>query len=132
MPNKYFIIDTNILVSAIVFSSSNPRLVIQKALSIGELVFSESILEEYTQTLSNAKFDAYLSLEKRLVFLNTFIANSKLVEITTQIHACRDPKDDKYLDLAISCKASCILPATKIYWCFIRLNTFLFLPRLIF
>jgi predicted nucleic acid-binding protein len=68
MPNKYFVVDTNIVISVAVFSSSTPALSLKKALSTGRLAFSESILREYSETLSNNKFDRYISIEKRILF----------------------------------------------------------------
>jgi putative PIN family toxin of toxin-antitoxin system len=37
----------------------------------------------------------------------------KLVSVTNVIKACRDPKDDKYLELAVSSGASCIITGDK-------------------
>jgi predicted nucleic acid-binding protein len=57
MPDKYFVVDTNIVISVAVFSSSTPALSLKKALSSGRLALSEAILQEYSETLSNTKFD---------------------------------------------------------------------------
>jgi putative PIN family toxin of toxin-antitoxin system len=79
----------------------------------GSFAFSEPVLQEYAETLSNSKFDKYLSLEKRLYFLEKLIAEGTLIEVTEHIQACRDPKDDKYLALAVACNAFCILTGDK-------------------
>ncbi len=113
MPDKHFIIDTNVIISVAIFSSLNPALAIKKALSLGNLVFSEPVLQEYAETLSNPKFDAYLSPEKRLLFLNTLIADGLVIKISNTIKICRDPKDDKYLELAVASQASCIITGDK-------------------
>jgi len=113
MPGKYFVADTNIIVSVAVFSSFNPAQCLKKMIATGSIAFSEPVLQEYAETLSNAKFDKYLSLEKRLLFLEKFIAVGTLLNVTKQITACRDPKDDKYLELAVACDASCILTGDK-------------------
>lgn len=76
-------------------------------------MFSEAVLQEYAGTLSNSKFDKYLSLERRLNFLEKLIAAGDLIPVVEAIKACRDPKDDKYLELAIACGASCILTGDK-------------------
>ena len=73
MPGKYFVVDTNIIVSVAVFSSFNPAQCLKKMLAAGSIAFSESVLQEYAETLSNAKFDKYLSLEKRLLFLENLL-----------------------------------------------------------
>jgi len=36
-----------------------------------------------------------------------------LITVTKQIKACRDPKYDKYLELAVACSASCIITGDK-------------------
>jgi putative PIN family toxin of toxin-antitoxin system len=113
MPDKYFVIDTNIVISVAVFSSLNPALCLKRMAFTGSFAFSEPVLQEYAETLSNSKFDKYLSLEKRLYFLEKLIAEGTLIEVTEHIQACRDPKDDKYLALAVACNAFCILTGDK-------------------
>ncbi|MDP9081000.1 MAG: putative toxin-antitoxin system toxin component, PIN family [Bacteroidota bacterium] len=109
MPDKYFIIDANIVISIAVFSSQNPIFALNKILSSGTLAFSEPVLQEYAETLSRSKFDKYVSIEKRLVFLQKLIAEGTLITVSEEIRDCRDPKDNKYLELAVSCNASCII-----------------------
>jgi putative PIN family toxin of toxin-antitoxin system len=45
----------------------------------------------------------------RLEFLAALIRQAQLVEITAAIADCRDPKDNKFLELAVSGQASHIL-----------------------
>ncbi|MEP6613184.1 MAG: putative toxin-antitoxin system toxin component, PIN family, partial [Mucilaginibacter sp.] len=103
MPDKYFVVDTNVVISIAVFSSFSPALALEKILSLGVLAFSEEVLQEYAETLSRNKFDKYISIEKRLTFLQKLIEHGSLIPVTSKIEACRDPKDDKYLELAIEC-----------------------------
>ena len=51
--------------------------------------------------------------EDREAFLEALIERSVLVEITEQVSACRDPKDDKVLELAVSGKADYIISGDK-------------------
>ncbi|WP_243147552.1 putative toxin-antitoxin system toxin component, PIN family [Scytonema sp. UIC 10036] len=39
----------------------------------------------------------------------SFVKTVKFVEITENIDICRDPKDNKYLELALSGQATCII-----------------------
>jgi len=64
MPDNYFVIDTNVVVSVAVFSSLTPSLSVKRILALGKLVFSLEILQEYAETLSNDKFDKYIPIEK--------------------------------------------------------------------
>jgi predicted nucleic acid-binding protein len=69
MPDRYFVIDTNVVISIAVFSSLSPAASLKKALSIGKLAFSEPVLQEYAETLPNPKFDKYLSMKGVCCFL---------------------------------------------------------------
>lgn len=40
-------------------------------------------------------------------FLSTFVRDGVLVEIVERVATCRDPKDDKFLELAVNGKARC-------------------------
>ncbi len=46
-------------------------------------------------------------------FLAVLVREATLVEITETIAECRDPKDDKFLELAIGGKAACIVSGDK-------------------
>ena len=48
-------------------------------------------------------------MEDRQVFLLKFISASELVSITQKITVCRDEKDNKFLELAISGNANVIV-----------------------
>jgi putative PIN family toxin of toxin-antitoxin system len=55
------------------------------------------------------KFDKYLSLSARTNFLNDLLESVKIIEIVETINVCRDPKDNKFLELAINGKADYII-----------------------
>lgn len=46
MPDKYFVIDANVVISIAVFSSLSPALALERILSSGALAFSEQVLQE--------------------------------------------------------------------------------------
>ena len=43
------------------------------------------------------------------LYLAAFIRDANVVEVTERLTECRDPKDDKFLELAISGNATCIV-----------------------
>lgn len=55
--------------------------------------------------LFRPKFDRYVSAPSREAFLRGLIGNAEVVDVTDGIRACRDPKDDKFLDAAVSGQA---------------------------
>ncbi|MBS0017467.1 MAG: putative toxin-antitoxin system toxin component, PIN family [Arthrospira sp. SH-MAG29] len=104
-----FVIDTNVLISALLWKSSVPFRAIALAEKQGIILYSEATLKELERVLNRSKFDKYLSQEERQVFLLKFIGASQLVNITEKISVCRDEKDNKFLELAVSGNANLIL-----------------------
>ena len=107
--NQPTVLDTNTLISTIILPRSVPARAYQKAIDLGELVVSESTLAELYDVLQRSKFDKYVSLEKRLFFHAELAAIAVHVPITHTITACRDPKDNKFLELALSASATIII-----------------------
>ncbi|CAD5920818.1 putative protein MJ1680 [Planktothrix agardhii] len=108
MTNR-FVVDTNVLISALLFKNSIPFRAIELAEKQGIILYSEATLNELEQVLNRKKFNKYLSLEDRQVFLLKFISTSELVSITEKIAVCRDEKDNKFLELAVSSNANVIV-----------------------
>jgi putative PIN family toxin of toxin-antitoxin system len=106
--NKY-VFDVNTLISAVLIKNSIPAASLDKALTIGDIVLSDSILAELTEVIFRRKFDKYLTDEQRLEFLEKFERRALKLEVTMSITDCRDPKDNKYLELALTCNADCII-----------------------
>jgi putative PIN family toxin of toxin-antitoxin system len=100
------VIDTNVLVSAALLSASLPRRLVDWLLSEGSLLQSEDSLAEVEQVLRRPKFDKYLDEADRLAFSHLLKRAAERVDITVQIRECRDPKDDKFLELAVSGNAT--------------------------
>ena len=59
--------------------------------------------------IAREKFDDYLTPEERGAFIEALVDQSRLANPTVEIQACRDPDDDKFLELAVSETASCIV-----------------------
>jgi uncharacterized protein len=108
MTNR-FVVDTNVLISALLFKTSVPFQAIELAEKQGIILYSEATLNELEQVLNRKKFNKYLSLEDRQLFFLKFISSSQLVSITENITVCRDEKDNKFLDLAVSGNANVIV-----------------------
>ena len=106
---KVFVIDTNTLISAFLLSKSTSRKAIDKAIAIGTIAISDETINEFSDTFIRSKFDKYISLALRLEIIEDFKSISKLIKPKVQINICRDPKDNKFLELAIACKAESII-----------------------
>ncbi len=107
MSNKSrYVFDTNVIVSALLFEQGNPGQTLYKALNESEILLSEEVASEIKDVLSREKFARYITWEERELFLQLLIQETTLVEITEKIQECRDPKDNKFLELAVSGAAS--------------------------
>ena len=104
-----FVVDTNVFVSAIVLPLSVPRKAVDKALDQGVLLFSEATMTELAGVLSREKLDRYITLKDRKQFLRQLARIAEFVPIIQLVRECRDPKDDKFLEVALNGRADLIL-----------------------
>ena len=106
---RRFVFDVNVIVSAFLFDNSKPDQALGKAQNIGIVLVSNAIITELSNVLLRPKFSRYLSLGRRLELQNDFTEASQIIEPTETISICRDPKDNKYLELAVSGQAEVII-----------------------
>ena len=104
-----FVFDTNVLISAALFKSSTPRQAFDLARSIGKLLMSWPAMAELQEVVNRKQFDKYLSEDERFLFLETLAQEITPVEIIETINDCRDPKDNKFLEVAVNGQATCIV-----------------------
>jgi len=102
------VFDTNAIVSAALFEHSIPGRAFYAALDRGVVVLSPATFVELTDVLRRKKFDRYLTVDEREQFLAKLLHDARLIETTETIRQCRDPKDDKFLELVVGGAASCL------------------------
>ncbi len=103
------VFDVSAVVSAALFVDSTLGKALNAARRQGTLLASQATITELTEVLSRAKFDRYAHLHDRLAFAAQFAMDAELVEPTERIEACRDPKDDKFLELAVAAQADVLV-----------------------
>jgi len=110
MKNKLrAVIDTNVVVSAVLLPRSISRQAFDFIILQGQLLVSEETLAELDEVLSRPKFNKYVLERKRLEFFAAFVRTAEIIQVTQVITECRDEKDNKFLELAISGGASHII-----------------------
>jgi uncharacterized protein len=107
--DRRFVLDTGVLVSAVLLPRSVPRRAVDLAFARGIVLASADTIDELDEVLRRHRFNRYLHEKERLLFLAAFIRDIRLVEVTEKLTECRDPKDNKFLELAISGNATCIM-----------------------
>ncbi len=111
--NLRFVFDTNVIVSATLLKKSVARQAFDAARAQGCLLISQETLNELNDVLRRPKFNQYISEHERLQMLAALAREAVLVEVTAVITQCRDPKDNKFLELALSGEADYIVSGDK-------------------
>lgn len=104
-----FVIDTSTLISAHLLPASIPRQAYDLASRKGIAVFSKTTFHEFATTFTREKFERYQSLENRLRMIKLVEQKGHFKEVSIQLKVCCDPRDDMFLELAVSCDASAII-----------------------
>lgn len=103
------VIDTNVWVSRLLLAGSVSARAVDAALTRCEVVVSEASVEELADVLSRDKFDRYVSLQDREEFLRRLLQVTTMVAVLSEITDSRDPKDNRFLALALDSESSCIV-----------------------
>ena len=103
------VFDTNVVVSAMLLPLSIPRRALDRAMREGRPLISAATATELDEVIHLPKFDKYLSEEERIEFLTTLVHEAELVNVVETVTDCRDPRDNKFLELAVSGRATHIV-----------------------
>jgi putative PIN family toxin of toxin-antitoxin system len=100
------VLDTNVLISAILAPNSIPANVLNWGEKNGVILYSDTTLTELLSVLQRPKFAKYIDSED-IDGLSIRINRSWCcVPILRRVKLCRDSKDDKFLELALNGEAS--------------------------
>ena len=108
-PSARIVIDTNVFVSATMLRHSITRQAVDKAFDSSIVLLSEATMAELTEVLSRPKFDEYVSRGERALFLRQVAQSAEFVSIIQIVRECRDPDDDKILEVALNGRAYVIV-----------------------
>ena len=103
------VIDTNVWISRLLLADSVSGRTVDKALAEFEVVVSEASVEELARVLSREKFDRYVSVRDREEFLRRLLQVTTMVSVLSEVSECRDPKDNRFLALALDSESDCIV-----------------------
>lgn len=103
------IVDTNVFISAIILPLSIPRQAVDRALDRGVLLFSQATMSELADVLFRPRLDRFGGREDRQRFLSQIGSTAEFVPIIHVVRECRDPKDDKFLEVALNGTADVII-----------------------
>ena len=106
---KNIVLDTNTLLSASISDESVSSKAYQKARKKFRITLSDRTWQEINEVIYRPKFDKYLNDFDRFAFLAALHERAIFIEPTETITDCRDPKDNKFLELAVAANAPIIV-----------------------
>lgn len=107
------VLDTNVVVSAALRPGSVPHRALLKARMAGVLLASDATLLELHEVLLREKFDRHVDRELREALFREYALRCGVVSELRPIRACRDPRDDKFLEVAVHGRADAIITGDR-------------------
>ena len=102
------VIDTNVLVSAALKQQSMPGMAALLVERRGGLLKSLATEQQLFEVVARPRLSALIDPEAQ-AWLRRLMVTAELVVISERIAACRDPTDDKFLELAVNGRADLIV-----------------------
>ncbi len=113
MTRERVVIDTNVLISGLLSTTSTPAQALEKAVTKAQLVATMETLRELIENLHSPKFHRYVRRERRDALLERVASLVEIIDVLQPIRASRDPKDDKFLEAAVNGRADVIVTGDK-------------------
>jgi len=102
------VLDTNVIVSGLGWKGKSQKILIHCLDGRFKLVTSPEIIKEIKAVIFRPKFD-FITEDKKNDLINTLFEISEIVSPDKKIKLSRDPEDDKFIEAAITAKASFIV-----------------------
>lgn len=103
------VIDASAVVGAALNPSGIPRRALVHARAHDRLAMSDEVAREIRDVLGRAKFARLLTPRWQAEFVGMLFADVDWFVPSVTVADCRDPKDDKYLELALAAHASLLI-----------------------
>ena len=105
------VVDTNVLVSAILFGGRPAELIRMILLHAVAAVATQEIIEEYQSTIDYLlrKYDG----RKESISLDIICSAMEIIPSQSRVKVCRDPDDDKFISCAMDGRCYYIVSGDK-------------------
>lgn len=110
MPN--IVLDVSSLVGALLKAGSVPERALLHARSHASICLSRAVEQEIRTVFSRPKFSRYVTPERTERILELIVSAAIWVEPSVAVTDCRDPTDNRYLELALAAQATRLWRAT--------------------
>lgn len=118
MKAERVVLDTNVLISAALSTSTAPARVVQYVIAHARIVFSTDTFAELETRLWRPKFDRYLTIDDRRLILHDlsaiadWVSPQQLATVGSPRHS-RDPDDDKFIWAALAGDARLLISGDR-------------------
>src|SRR5262245_5553859 len=113
MAPERFVIDSNVLISGLLVTTSTPARALDRVVTTAQLIATTATLRELMTKLASSKFDRYVSRERRDALLLRLAPLIEIIEVVQRVQACRDPRDDQFLEAAVNGRADVLVTGDK-------------------
>ena len=103
------VLDTNVLISAALSPLGKSFACLSWVLDNATLLVSRELLDELETRLARPKFRKYVDASRRRAFVADLALAAMQVELSGLVRVCRDPDDDKLLEIAAVGRADCLV-----------------------
>lgn len=103
------VLDTNVLISAVLSPLGKPFACLEWVLDNATLIVSRELLDELETRIARPKFSKYVDEPRRRAFVADLSLSGVQVELSGRVTVCRDPDDNKLLETAIAGRADCLV-----------------------
>lgn len=101
------------MISAALFDQSVPAQARDHVVQRGKLIATEQTLAELTGRLLAPKFDRLVSRDTREALLRSLYPIVEVVSVIHVVRACRDSRDDMFLEAAVNGRADALITGDK-------------------
>ncbi len=109
MTNPYVVLDTGVLISYRLKKQSTIAEAVDAALDHCKILLSQATFDELRRVLERFVVKKRITRRQMAELLSVIEGVAEWVPIVTHIELCRDPKDDKFLSLAVNGAAEYIV-----------------------
>jgi putative PIN family toxin of toxin-antitoxin system len=103
------VFDASTVVSAVLKADNVPERALLRAEEVDVLALSAAVDDEFSEVLNRPKSARVIPLARRDSFLKILRDAAIWFDPAVRVTDCRDPKDDKYLELALAAGAETIV-----------------------
>jgi len=107
--SAYVVIDTNVLISAGLLSSSKSAQVMALAVEHFVIAQNDQTWQELETRIARAKFDPYFGPMGRMRHLVQIAHSAEFFQVAADVNVSRDKTDDKFIGLAMDSGAKIVI-----------------------